>query len=156
MIDFIVDNPAFIICCSLFLIEQIAIYFPGAFPYQFGIPITRKLFPTDKLNQKVNFEPSGLVIKKDKFGNIYFHYKYPPIVFGPLIFVGHISCDKKDKVIIRLAPLTALFLCFLVLTPFSQDGSFHILDSFLIIILVLFFYYRFLRNFQNTVQLINS
>ena len=143
--------------CSLFLIEQIAIYFPGSFPYRFGVPISQKSFPSDKYeSQELKSKSlSGFIIKKVKKAkseDIYLRYKYPPLVIGPILFVGQICCGQKNKVLIRAAPLSTIFICFLALSPLIQDDGFSILNSFGILLLVFLFYYRFLRNYQKTIQ----
>ena len=119
MTNFIHENPIFSFICSLFLIEQIAIYFPGSFPYRFGIPISQKSFPLDKYeSQELKSKPlSGFIIKKAKSKDIYLRYKYPPLVFGPILFVGQLCCGQNDKVLIRVAPLSAIFIFFLALSP---------------------------------------
>ncbi len=143
-----ISELMFIVLTFLFVLEQIFYYFLGAYPYRYGFLIkTVSIAASDNefwhKEKKMN---NKLAIKIDeKKGEIYIHYKYW-IGGGPLLFIGQIQNNSRGKLKVRLGPLCAIFLSFLVISPLFHDGFYSIINSLGIIAIIVWFYFRFIKN----------
>jgi len=76
----------------------------------------------------------------------YLRYRYPPLTIGPYLFVGQIKAiNSKWLLHIRIGPLTAIFILFLVVYSlfsfdFKDDLLVQITNILLLIIVIGFFY----------------
>ncbi|MGI6387437.1 MAG: hypothetical protein ACOX2W_10000 [Desulfomonilia bacterium] len=130
----------------LFIIEQILYWFLGSYPYRYGITIKR----IDTYDTSFSIESKGemkdiehLAIKRDdRRREIYIRNKYPAMTIGPLIFVGQVKNDER-KLIIRIGPISALFILYIVVSPIIHGGFWELMNTILLIIVVSCFYMRF-------------
>ena len=135
---------------SLFIIEQIIYRFLGSYPYRFGILLkTLSISGLSIFNQSKKRKPiDRLAIKRnDKKKETYVRYKYPFAVIGPLLFVGQIK-DNENKVMIRIGPVSAIFILSLFAVSISFDGFYGFLNVLILIALIVWFYIRFYNAIQ--------
>lgn len=150
MKDFIFNNPTFSVLLVFFVVEQVFYYVMGSYPYRYGVPIKKlplqsasEVLETSERNVntslavKVNADRSEMYFRdRNFFGTI-----------GPLFFLGQISLDNGGNAVIRIGPLTGLFMAFLILYSYKD-----IISGALIILFLIWMYSRFFRNYQKFID----
>ena len=157
MTQFIADNLLFSIFLSLFIVEQISYYFMGSYAYRYGFIIKRIPAPSAErmISDTKPFQLCNLTVKVNRMhSEIFLHDKYPFGTLGPLLFVGQVTLDNGGTALIRIGPLSASFISYVIIdTLFSVE---NILVDFLNIgclaLLVAWLYFRFYRNYQELIK----
>lgn len=150
MKDFIFNNPTFSVLLVFFVVEQVFYYVMGSYPYRYGVPI--KILPLQSASEvletsernvntslavKVNADRSEMCFRdRNFFGTI-----------GQLFFLGQISLDNGGNAVIRIGPLTGLFMAFLILSSYKD-----IISGALIILFLIWMYSRLFRNYQKFID----
>ncbi len=127
----------------LFIIEQFFYLALGSYPYRVGIVIKTITIPdfSTVIQRKENNLKNRLAIKKNnKKQETYVRYKYPPTIIGPLLFIGQI---KENKLMIRIGPISAIFILSLIAVPILFYGLNGLLNVLVLIALIFWLYYRF-------------
>ena len=138
-----------------FIIEQVFYWFLGSYPYRYGILL--KTIAISNLSIPIQCKAKKhadrfLIKANDRKNEIYVRYRYPTAIIGPLIFVGQIKYNETNKLIIRIGPISAIFILYLITFPLFSDGLYGFLNTFIIIALIVWFYFRF----YNVIQSISS
>lgn len=146
-----IEKLIFIGIGVLFIIEQIFYWFLGSYPYRYGILLKRIAIVglAISLQCEERKHSDRLAIKKnDRRKEIYIRYRYPTAIIGPLIFVGQIYYNE-NILMIRIGPISAIFVLSLVVFPMISGGFYGFLNSFIIIAMVVWFYRRFYNVAQS-------
>lgn len=149
-----VIDTIFIVLALCFLFEQIFYWFLGTYPYRYGLVVKTISLSAFDINHWESMKGKISTLKiKTQFGKseIYLRYKYPPLVLGPLLFIGQIKeIDSHGKLYIKIGPLSAIFVLFLLSYPFISSEFFanpmsQLLNIFILGVIIIYFYYRFLN-----------
>jgi hypothetical protein len=137
-----------------FLIEQFFYWVKGSYPYRYGFVVqTISLSGFDiKYWDSMKGKTKGLDIKTrfDK-NEVYLKYKYPPLMMGPLLFIGQIKGVNSDgNLYIRVGPLSAMFILFLLIYPLLSseifaDPMFELLNILVLVLLISYSYFKLLN-----------
>jgi len=114
--------------------------------YRYGVPIKKlplqsasEILETSKRNEntslavKINADLSEMYFRdRNFFGTI-----------GPLFFLGQITLDNGGTAVIRIGPLTGLFMAFLILSSYKD-----IISGAFIVMFLIWMYSRLFRNYQ--------
>ena len=146
-----IEKLIFIGIGVLFVIEQIFYWFLGSYPYRYGILIKRIAIVGHAIFLKCEEKKHSdrLAIKKNyRRKEIYIRYRYPTAIVGPLIFVGQINYNE-NKLMIRMGPISAIFVSSLVAFPIFSGGFYGLLNSLIILAIVVWLYLRFYNVIQS-------
>lgn len=139
----------------LFLIEQVFYWFLGSYPYRLGLLIKKISIPDLSMSDwdLMRQERGSLSIKVNNMRKeVYLRYKYPFGIFGPLLFVGQIDYNNSDILKIRVGPLSAIFILYVLISPLFS-GNFHqLINSFIIALIVGWFYLRLLTGYRSRID----
>ena len=153
MENFFTQNPILSITLFLFLIEQILMYFKGSYPYRYGIVIRKIAMPeaSTLLNnhQSPNIPSLAMKINTAR-SELYLHYRYLFGTVGPILFIGQITLENGGTVRIRMGPISALFLFYVILslTISSTNPLVYSINIACIAVIIIFLYVRMQRNYQ--------
>ena len=153
MADFITQNPTLSITIFLFLIEQILMYIKGSYPYRYGIVIRKMAMPEARSlfnnPQSANIPSLAMKINTSR-SELYLHYRYSFGTVGPLLFIGQITLENGGTARIRMGPLSALFLLYVILflAISSMNPLVYSINIACIAIIIIFLYVRMQRNYQ--------
>jgi hypothetical protein len=130
---------------ALFIIEQIFYWFLGSYPYRIGILLKTVTIsgPSTPIQNREIRRTDRLAIKKNgRKKETYVRYRYPLSILGPLVFVGQIK-DNDNKLMIRIGPISAIFILALVAVAIIDSGFYGFLDILVLITLIVWLYLRF-------------
>jgi hypothetical protein len=148
-----IEKLIFIGIGVLFIIEQIFYWFLGSYPYRYGILLKRIAIVGLAISlqcEEKNHSDRLAIKKNDSRKEIYIRYRYPTAIVGPLLFVGQIYYNE-NRLMIRIGPISAIFVLSLVVFPMISGGFYGFLNSLIIITMVVWFY----RRFYNVIQSIS-
>lgn len=154
-----IDKLIFIGIGALFIIEQIFYWFLGSYPYRYGILLKTIAISNFSITikRKDRKHADRLLIKaNDRKSEIYVRYRYPTAIIGPLIFVGQIKYNETNKLIIRIGPISAIFILYLITFFLFSDGLYGFINTFIIIALIVWFYFRFYNVIQSISPVLRS
>ena len=135
---------------ALFFLEQIFYWLMFVYPYRYGILIRTISIPQLEISFWLSTRPRNLSVKIDRTsGYIYLRYRYSFGAFGPLLFVGCISCRGPDKLKIRVGIFSTAIIMWLIISQLLE-GEF--IGPALITLLVAWFYIRFLDSYKKDIQ----
>ncbi len=147
-------DSIFILLGLCFLIEQVFYWVKGSYPYRYGFVVRRiSLSGLDiKYWDSIKSKIKGLDTKTswDK-AEVYLKYKYPPLMMGPLLFIGQIKgVDSQGVLYIRVGPLSAMFVLFLFIYPFLSSEFFvepmsKIMDILILVVIMAYLYFKLLN-----------
>lgn len=140
-----------IVIGALFIIEQIFYCFLGSYPYRFGILL--KTIAISGLSISIQGKErkctDRLAIKRnDRKKETYVRSRYPLTIIGPLLFVGQIK-DNENKLMIRIGPISAIFILSLIAIPIISNGFYGFLNILILIALIVWLYLRFYNMIQS-------
>jgi hypothetical protein len=146
-----IEKLIFVGIGALFIIEQIFYWFLGSYIYRYGILLKRIAIVglAISLQCKERKHPVRLAIKKNDIRKeIYIRYRYPTAIIGPIIFVGQINYIE-NKLMIRIGPISAIFILSLVAFSLISGGFYGFLNCLIILSIVVWFYLRFYNLIQS-------
>ena len=123
MKDFILNNSIFSVLLCLFLVEQIFYYVMGSYPYRYGIPIKREVLSSasNLVKTSENIEITSLAMKVNTVrAEMYFRERNFFGSIRPLFFLGQVTLEGGGTALIRIGPLTGIFMAFLVLASYKD------------------------------------
>ena len=134
-------------------------YIKGSYPYRHGIVIKKMAMPaagTLLNNHQPRNIPSLSVMINTSRSEIYLHYRYLFGTVGPILFIGQITLENGGTVRIRMGPLSALFLIYVVLslTISSANPLVYSINIACIALIVYYLYVRMQRNYQKLLNTI--
>jgi hypothetical protein len=132
-------------------------YIIGSYPYRYGFVLKKISLPSAVtfLNTLESRKRSSLAMKINKSrSEIYLRDRYPFGTLGPILFVGQITLDNGGTTLIRIGPLSATFLLYIVLYSIlsGKDLSFDIVNIACIFGFIYWLYMRFYRNYQKLIK----
>lgn len=135
----------------LFIFEQIFYWFLGSYPYRYGILIRKIPVSNEEISNLVSskLKHDKLTVKTNKNREeIYLRYRYPIPIIGPLLFVGQLEYKNSRILKLRIGFLSALFVLYLLLYPLFLKtlNLYRLMNSFIIILIVVWFYFRFVKS----------
>ena len=143
---------------AILIFEQLFYRLLGSYPYRYGLTIKTVNVPvlnnsTWEMAKKYN---SRLAIKvNDRRNEIYFRYKYPMGIVGPLLFVGQVQNNDTAKLKIKLGPFSGIMLSILIILSIYSGNLLQIFNAFFILIAGgSLFYWRLFNNLNKTLKLI--
>ena len=159
MENFFTQNPILSIALLLVLIEQVVIYFKGSYPYRYGIVIQKMAMPgAESLlnNPQLRNIPSLAMMINTSRSEIYLRYRYLFGSLGPILFIGQITLENGGTARIRMGPISALFLLYVVLflTISSTNPLVYSINIACIALIILFLYVRMQRSYQKLLNTI--
>lgn len=150
MKDFVLNNPTFSVLLLLFVIEQVFYYVMGSYPYRYGVPVKKLPLPsaTEILGTSERNEITSLAVKVSAGrAEMYFRDRNLFGTIGPLFFLGQITIDNGGTAVIRIGPLTCVFMVFLILSSYND-----IISGALIVLFLIWMYYRLFRKYQKFIE----
>jgi len=139
------------LCC---LSEQVFYCFKGSYPYRYGFIVQTIFLSNFDIQDWASMEgkTKGLDIKscltRDE---VYLKYKYPPLTMGPLLFLGQIKGNGSHGILyIRVGPLSAMFVLFLLIYPLLSskifaDPIFELVNVLALVLLIAYSYFKLLN-----------
>ena len=153
-------DSSFILFGLFALIEQVIYWFKGSYPYRHGF-VVQTIFLSSfdiKYWASMERETKGLDVKTCFANNeVYLKYKYPPLIMGPLLFIGQIKGDASQGVLyIRVGQLSALFILFLLIYPLLSseifaDPIFELVNILLLVLLIAYSYFKLLNPIKRII-----
>lgn len=145
---------------AVLVFEQFFYWILGSYPYRYGFTIQAINIPvldnsTWRMANKYN---NRLAIKvNDRRNMIFFRYKYPMSVLGPLLFVGQVQNNDAAKLKIKVGPLSGILFSIIIIVS-TYSGNFLQIFNVLFILIAggFLFYWRLLNNLKKTIKLISS
>jgi hypothetical protein len=141
-----------LICLSLlFLIEQIFYWRIGSYLYRFGLLVTSIQVSYDQISSWRNnsLRYCNIIIKDNsQKKEMYFNYKYPGLMIGPLLFVGQLKYKQGKYLNIRVGIIAAAYIVYLLIYPlFTLVINFNtVLNLLLLLLLVSWLYFSLLKS----------
>ena len=147
--EFITDHPDVFFYLFLVVIEQVLLLFPGSYPYTLGIPV--RFIPLNVNEEEVKGRLAESLVRlryriNESRKEVYFYNPLPMGTWGPLLVVGQIVLHGRGRIIIRMAPVTALGLGYPFLRSIGMLKLSGFIFALLLVVLVYFFYRRLVRN----------
>jgi sensor histidine kinase YesM len=143
----------------LFCAEQITYWFTGSFPYRHGFLIKTILIPSIAISDWAALRQTHgrLSINIDNRNKeVYLRYKYPFVIFGPLLFMGQIIYNKSGIMKIRVGHFSAIFLLYILLYPLLSGDGYQWLNSLFILAIIGWLYMRFQNSYKGVINTGNN
>jgi hypothetical protein len=146
-----IPEEILVILSFLFLIEQLFYRKSGSYVYRYGLLVRRIPVTNDQKsswrNEMGKYKRTSIKIDTQS-EELYLRYKYSSLIVGPLLFIGQIQYNGENYLNLRIGLATTIFIIFLALYPIiSGPATFNaIFNSFILIGLVCWLYFRFLSS----------
>ena len=147
LVIFCEQNMPYIVLGCILLVEQVACFFSGAFPYLSGITVITKRVPISSSVKWRCLEGTtdqlSIYLRGD---DVFIKIKYPPLTLGPCVYVATVNRfnDTYDVLRIKACPLLSV-TAIMLLIWFVLVGNEYV-NTFTGVCWVLFFSLVFVGN----------